>query len=433
MLRLALLLAHTARAAKTMAGGEAVNNAHLALLKERWLAATDRSGGVWGPALENWARSARRERKENGKFLIAFADDYGLGNRINIVTSTLALAMATGRSLIVLWPHTDCRHTSHGDCDPTSINDLFVENETRAQWSVGSHAHAAISRCRDDIKRHAKPLKRWAIGEEDDRKTADHLRTLDLGPEWRNQDPYLCTYGFFYWGWALTCNKYLRKAWGLDPNAGNPWAEFGGLMSWLLGDARASIVSRVHKALGDKKIKCDVGLHLRRADNLPGDGTQTENLKWKVHLEEALAGLTSPHVYIAADHESKKTKWMLMHHLEERQDTQILSLAERGRVADRRSRSGLLDALAENFILSSCTTLLPRGTGASTFHDVAVARAAFQQKWNESRAASFAFRRKDRPARPLISPALCADLDEYDAQKRIDEAKQRNASNATVR
>ena len=138
-LRLALLLAlaGTARAAKTMVGGEAVNNAHLALLKERWLAGTDRSGGVWGEALANWSIAAKRERKENGKFLIAFADDYGLGNRINIVTSTLALAMATGRSLIVLWPHTDCRHTSHGDCDPTSINDLFVENETRAQWGVG--------------------------------------------------------------------------------------------------------------------------------------------------------------------------------------------------------------------------------------------------------------------------------------------------------
>ena len=103
--------------------------------------------------------------------------------------------------------------------------------------------------------------------------------THKLGPEWRKEDPYLCTYGFFYWGWALTCNKNLRRAWGLDPERGNPWAEFGGLMSWLLGDARASIVSRVHKALGDKNIKCDVGMHLRRADNLPGDGAQTENLK----------------------------------------------------------------------------------------------------------------------------------------------------------
>ena len=76
-LGLALLLASTARAAKTMAGGEAVNNAHLALLKERWLAATDRSGGVWGPALTNWSIAARDERKkENGKFLIAFAGMY---------------------------------------------------------------------------------------------------------------------------------------------------------------------------------------------------------------------------------------------------------------------------------------------------------------------------------------------------------------------
>ena len=76
MLSLALLLASRAWAAKTMAGGEAVNNAHLALLKERWLAATDRSGGVWGPALTNWSIAARRGRKENGKFLIAFAGMY---------------------------------------------------------------------------------------------------------------------------------------------------------------------------------------------------------------------------------------------------------------------------------------------------------------------------------------------------------------------
>ena len=82
----------------------------------------------------------RRSRRWRLRETTYHTDDYGLGNRINIVTSTLALAMATGRSLIVLWPHTDCRHTSHGDCDPTSINDLFVENETRAQWGVGSHA-----------------------------------------------------------------------------------------------------------------------------------------------------------------------------------------------------------------------------------------------------------------------------------------------------
>ena len=149
------LLASRALAAKTFSvDGESVANSHLALLKDRWLDGMDRSGGVWAPALTNWSKAARRNRKENGKFLIAFADDYGLGNRINIVTSTLALAMATGRSLIVLWPHTDCRHTSHGDCDPTSINDLFVENETRAQWGVGSYA-----RCINQIV--AALLRHW--------------------------------------------------------------------------------------------------------------------------------------------------------------------------------------------------------------------------------------------------------------------------------
>ena len=91
-LSLALLLAGTARAAKTMVGGEAVNNAHLALLKERWLAATDRSGGVWGPALTDWSLAQRRERKENGKFLIAFA---GGGGAIAIVLASLLAILPT--------------------------------------------------------------------------------------------------------------------------------------------------------------------------------------------------------------------------------------------------------------------------------------------------------------------------------------------------
>ena len=347
-------------------------NPHLAVLKERWLARTDRTGGVWSAALTNWSTAARRERKDrgaDGKYLVAFADDYGLGNRINIVTSTLALAMATGRALVILWPRTDCHHTNHGDCDPTSIDDLFVENATKANWGVGSHAHAAISRCRDDIKRHSRPLKRWALGDREDRKTADHLRTHPLDASWRSEDPVVCTYGYFYWGWALTCNRYLRRRWGLDQR-GNPWAEFGGLVNYLLGDIRYGIVNRIHQVL--QKGTCDVGLHLRRADTLSADGKHAAATeKYKARLEEALAGLEHPNVYIAADHESKKTKWMLLHYLQERPNAHLLTLGH-GHVADRQSTSGIDDALAENFVLSSCATLIPRGTGASTFHDVAV-------------------------------------------------------------
>ena len=71
------LLASSAWAAKTPSiDGEYVQNAHLALLKERFLAGMDRTGGVWGPALTNWSIAARWQRKENGKFLIAFAGMY---------------------------------------------------------------------------------------------------------------------------------------------------------------------------------------------------------------------------------------------------------------------------------------------------------------------------------------------------------------------
>ena len=45
----------------------------------------DRSEGSGRPGAHQLVDSAG-ERKENGKFLIAFADDYGLGNRINIVS-----------------------------------------------------------------------------------------------------------------------------------------------------------------------------------------------------------------------------------------------------------------------------------------------------------------------------------------------------------
>ena len=50
------------------------------------------------------------------------------------------------------------------------------------------------------------------------------------------------------------------------------------------------------------------------------------------------------------------------------------------------------------------------GTGASTFHDVAVARAAYQQQWSDNRTEYFAYRPADKPPRPMIAPALCRAL-----------------------
>ena len=41
---------------------------------------------------------------------------------------------------------------------------------------------------------------------------------------------------------------------------------------------------------------------------------------------------------------------------------------------------------------------------------MAVARAAFERRWDDAKIAEFASRTKETPPRPLISPALCSDL-----------------------
>jgi hypothetical protein len=215
----------------------------------------------------------------------------------------------------------------------------------------------------------------------------------------------LCTYGYFYWGWALTCNSHLRGRWNLHPTkGGSPWVEFGALQDWLLAPSRA-VAKRVHAILG--KETCDVGVHLRRADDR-ARGANVFNPKWVAVLEAQLDALPrDARVFIAADHESAHTKVKLVDVVRSRGGA---LLGTDKATANRDSDGGIYDALAENYALSSCGELLPRGTGASTFHDMAVARAAFEQAWNDSRTAAFAARHKDHPARPLISPALCADL-----------------------
>ena len=174
------------------------------------------------------------------------------------------------------------------------------------------------SRCKRRYQAPREPLKRWAIGEEDDRKTADHLRTTILARSGGRRTPTWARTALL--GLGVDVQQIPAAGVGLDPNAGNPWAEFGGLMSWLLGDARARSC-RASTRRRRQKHKVRRGPPPAAADNLPGDGTQTENLKWKVHLEEALAGLTSPK-RTSPPTTSRKTKWMLLHYLEERADTQ---------------------------------------------------------------------------------------------------------------
>jgi hypothetical protein len=60
--------------------------------------------------------------------------------------------------------------------------------------------------------------------------------------------------------------------------------------------------------------------------------------------------------------------------------------------ATRSTVDGVVDALADNYVLSACRAIIPREIGASTFHDMAVARAAFGFAWprNETLAYHYA-------------------------------------------
>ena len=62
------------------------------------------------------ARVQKMERSKGaaGEFIVAFARVYGHASRIATITSTLALAMASGRALAIVWPRqANCRGLDH--------------------------------------------------------------------------------------------------------------------------------------------------------------------------------------------------------------------------------------------------------------------------------------------------------------------------------
>ena len=65
---------------------------------------------------------------------------------------------------------------------------------------------------------------------------------------------------------------------------------------------------------------------------------------------------------------------------------------------------GVLDALADNYVLSACRAIIPREIGASTFHDAAVARAAFGFAWPRNETLAY---HAQPPRDPIFGPAHC--------------------------
>ena len=276
-------------------------------------------------------------------------------------------------------------------------------------WSLpaDSRVRDAVRKCQEDVFRRPgrKGLKRWAISDPRDAKTAAGFR--DVGADWRAKDPVLCAFGYYWWGWAPAC--------GLATPEPSPWARFGALQDLLLTPVKA-VADAVESALGGEA--CDVGVHLRKADVEVGRRETRAQDKWVKRVRDAAAARraatnATPRVFVAADPQSAKTKRLLRGAAK---SLGVAFLGGDGGAATRSMVDGIRDALAENYVLASCAELLPREVGSSTFHDVAAARAAFERGWDADRVSAFVEGTKDR--HPIFGPAFCAALDGGDWGKK---------------
>lgn len=158
----------------------------------------------------------------------------------------------------------------------------------------------------------------------------------------------------------------------------------------------AAVADRAGRILG-RGATCDVGVHLRKADVDKGRAPSTH---WVAKLRASLApGATA---FVAADPQSARTKALVLSTF---RDVGVRFLdRDFDAAATRSTVDGVLDALADNYVLGSCRAIVPREIGASTFHDAAVARAAFAFGWPPN--ATLAYHAQP-PRAPIFGPARC--------------------------
>ena len=342
--------------------------------------------------LNDWVAKQMFQRRNTvyqggGRSIVVMAKRHGLGNRLNNVIGGFALALATGRALVINWPPSACR--AKRNCDPTSIDDLFdpppvVKWGRMAGWNKNLDAMCA-----------AGPFVISQNGHSDVQKVLD----MDLTTFHEHQPKMLCAVCDRSWSYGVSCNPLLRCA------MPTPWYVYGLLQSWLLRPKRA-VVNRVRQTLANHT--CAVGVHLRKADNSKTKWATEELLRET--YESALRrrpefqeGDMRYGIYVAADGESSQTKKRI-EAFARSVGAPLLERAARYKPS-RDSVRAMQDALAENYVLSSCVEILPRGSGASTFHDLAVARAAFEQGWDQPRVDAFVH--KSEPSDHALVPARC--------------------------
>lgn len=319
---------------------------------------------------------AQRDRGHGGKFVTIVADRHGLGNRIGPIVGAFALALATNRSLAIHWPHTRCStHKNRKECDPAGVDDLF-EKPPGVEWHI-PNGHKLPGLCS-----HGP----WMINGNGQKDVEKILTTKGLGrgEKFRETFKNFCTDSDRDFSWGLSCHPELR-----DVVFPSPWVTSGILANYLLRPNRY-VMAKIAKAEKRHGVQCALAIHLRKSDQSKKKPSKvtTPDLVVAAYEEARNQSGGRRGVYVANDDLSTVTRRYLITALERRTDAILFPPITSGKPT-RQSVDGLRDALAENFFLSKCFDIMPRGTGYSTFHDVALARMIFEQSWTQDRVDNF--------------------------------------------
>ena len=131
---------------------------------------------------------------------------------------------------------------------------------------------------------------------------------------------------------------------------------------------------------------CDLGVHLTAADRTNKWGTKKGDESWMRTVAEAIAAEETFvadgkkldfAIFVAADSGSTRTKTLL----QDAFGDAVVFMEGNGVSPDRSRVEGNIEALAENYVLSTCAEILPHGRD-SAFRSIAAARAAFEQDWS---------------------------------------------------
>jgi len=303
------------------------------------------------------------------------ANHHGMGNRLNSVIGAFALALVTNRGLAIEWEaSSNCKGkhvtTNLGvtdkDCDPVGLKDLY-----ELPFVTAAHLHNMSC-----TQKH-----QWLVhGDRDSKKFDAMLRNPDLARVYEEQQ-VICAESDRHFGWAVTCNQK-----DLFPD---PWNAYGLLQDYLL---QRPVKSIRHKLLtakitennnnattlvddSDKEKaqflpKCAIGIHLRKEKNI---------VRLVAELNETIDELkeNAGGVFLAYDPFSFEAAEKIETIVKER-GLALITVDKFEDHVTRATVNGLLDAVVDHTLLSSCDYLLPFQIERSTYHDTALGRVVWR-------------------------------------------------------